>query len=93
MNNQANINTPYFPELPEPFNLTFFYICNDADKQQSIVSALFATREQAEVVKTQLLNQYPNCYLYGGTAFYHNENDRNRLELMVAIQHPEEMAL
>ncbi len=86
----STANTPYFPEIPEPFNLTFFYICNDADKHQSIVSALFATKEQAEAAKTQLLEHYPDCYLCGGTAYYHGEDDSNRLELLAAIQHTTE---
>ncbi|MFU8789516.1 MAG: hypothetical protein ACNA7G_10830 [Methylobacter sp.] len=85
MSNSASLDN----ELPEPYNVTFFVVSNDeiinGCRYQSYISPLFATIEQARAFKADAIEQYPDCYCGGGTAFYRGENDSNRLELLAAI--------
>jgi len=81
--------TSFYEELPEPFNVSFFVVSNDTRIDgrncQHYISPLFATLEQAREFKAQATGQYPDCYLWGGTAYFLSEDDSNRLELLGLI--------
>ncbi|MDP2364008.1 MAG: hypothetical protein Q8M94_09595 [Ignavibacteria bacterium] len=76
-----------YRRLVDQYSVNFFAVHHGGQgkSEHSVISPLFATREQADEFKARSEDKYPDCFIGHYVSYFTSEHNERRQELLAKI--------